>query len=77
MRLKVVNCCPNSVVVFYGILDSRDNIYDKYNISNYSSIVAAKLDSKKTINHYSDIIEDEINSEIKAEGKKIYVLTPK
>ena len=74
---EVVNCCPNSVVVFYGILDSRDNTYDKYNISNYSSIVAAKLDSKKTINHYSDIIEDEINSEIKAEGKKIYVLTPK
>ena len=36
-----------------------------------------KLDSKKTINHYSDIIENEINSEIKAEGKKIYVLTPK
>ena len=33
---EVVNCCPNSVVVFYGILDSRDNTYDKYNISNYS-----------------------------------------
>ena len=43
----------------------------------YSSIVATKLDSNKIINHYSDIIEEEINSEENNEDNKIYVLTPK
>ena len=59
------------------ILGEKKDLYNNYDICIYSSIVATKLDSNKTINHYSDIIEEEINSEENNEDNKIYVLTPK
>jgi hypothetical protein len=39
--------------------------------------VATKLNTEKVINHYSDIIESEINNEFNSNQKKLYVLTPK
>ena len=48
-----------------------------YDISIYSTIVATKLETGKTINHYSDIIEEEINLEKDNSLAKMYLLTPK
>ena len=74
---KVIKLCPSSDIVFYGNLKTDDTIYNSHNISNYSTIVATKMQSEKTINHYSDIVEKEINEEIKGNDNKIYLLTPK
>ncbi len=67
---------PNSIVVFFGILDKNNTSYSNYKIHVYSSIVAVKLDSYKIINHYSDTIEEEINKEKGNNTNKIYVLIP-
>ena len=74
---KVLNITPDSIIIFYGNLGEKKDLYNNYDVCIYSSIVATKLDSNKIINHYSDIIEEEINSEENNEDNKIYVLTPK
>ena len=74
---KVLNTTPDSIIIFYGNLGEKKDLYNSYDVCIYSSIVATKLDSNKIINHYSDIIEEEINSEENNEDNKIYVLTPK
>ena len=74
---KVIDICPKANIIFYGRLDLAEKSLKKYDICNYSSIVATKLEDEKTINHYSDIIEKEINCEDKSNADKIYVLTPK
>lgn len=74
---KVLNTTPDSIIIFYGNLVEKKDLYNSYDVCIYSSIVATKLDSNKIINHYSDIIEEEINSEENNEDNKIYVLTPK
>ena len=74
---KLLNSLPATTIIFYGNLDEEGNLYNNYNISIYSTIVATKIDSNKTINHYSDIIEEEINNEENKDNNKIYVLTPK
>ena len=74
---KILNSLSNTAIIFYGNLDEKENLYKNYDICVYSTIVATKLDSNKTINHYSDIIEEEINNEESNGDNKIYVLTPK
>ena len=74
---KVLNTTPDSIIIFYGNLGEKKDLYNSYDVCIYSSIVATKLDSNKIINHYSDIIEEEINSEENNEDNKIYVLIPK
>jgi len=74
---NMIEICPKAAIVFYGKLDISKEIYGNYNICNYSSIVATKLNSGKTINHYSDIIEEEINKEEECDDNKIYLLIPK
>jgi len=72
--LKNIN---NSAIIFYGVLDTHNSLLNKFDVLNYSSIVATRIDSKKTINHYSDIIEKEINDENDTKSNRIYVLIPK
>jgi len=74
---KLLKLTSKSILIFYGILDKNDSLFNNYNIAIYSSIVATRIDSNKIINHYSDIIEDEINNEKNNNLDKIYVLIPK
>ncbi len=74
---EVLQNINNSVIIFYGVLDTNNPLLNNFEILNYSSIVATRLDSKKNINHYSDIIEKEINDENNTESNRIYVLIPK
>jgi len=74
---KLLKLTSKSILIFYGILDKNDSLFNNYNIAIYSSIVATRIDSNKIINHYSDIIEDEINNEKNNNLDKIYVLVPK
>ena len=73
----VKDLLPKTAIVFYGIFNNMESFQKDYEISVYSSIVATKLEIGKTINHYSDIIEEEINLENNNNLEKIYVLTPK
>jgi hypothetical protein len=73
----LIKISPSSIFIVRGNLNTNDNTYKKYNIVNYSSIVATKLNTEKVINHYSDIIESEINNEFNSNQKKLYLLTPK
>ena len=60
-----------------NFLENSEKFSASYDISIYSTIVASKLETGKTINHYSDIIEEEINLERDNSLAKMYLLTPK
>ena len=65
-------------IIFYGTFSENSEKFSaSYDISIYSTIVASKLETGKTINHYSDIIEEEINLEKDNTLAKMYLLTPK
>ena len=74
---KLILLYPYTTYIFYGNLNDEDNFHKNFNIKMYSTIVAANINLNKTINHYSDIIEKEINSEISKNEDKLYVLIPK
>lgn len=74
---KIQDLLPEATIIFYGESNIIESLKKDYDLCIYSSIVATKLEAGKTINHYSDIIEEEINLEKDNDLKKIYVLTPK
>ncbi len=74
---KIHGILPEATIIFYGHSSILESLQKDYNLCVYSSIVATKLEAGKTINHYSDIIEEEINLEKDNDLEKIYVLTPK
>ena len=74
---KIHDILPEATIIFYGESSILESLQKDYNFCVYSSIVATKLEAGKTINHYSDIIEEEINLEKDNDLEKIYVLTPK
>ena len=74
-KLTALN--PSATYIFFGHLDLNDECYKNFVVKTYSTIVATNIDLGKTINHYSDIIEKEINEEISNNKDKLYVLIPK
>ena len=74
----ITKLLPKTNIIFYGTFsENLEKFSTSYNISIYSTIVATKLETGKTINHYSDIIEEEINLEKDNALAKIFLLTPK
>ena len=74
----ITKLLPKTNIIFYGAFsENLKKFAASYDISTYSTIVATKLETGKTINHYSDIIEEEINLEKDNALAKIYLLTPK
>ena len=74
----ITKLLPKTNIIFYGAFSKNlKKFAASYDISTYSTIVATKLETGKTINHYSDIIEEEINLEKDNALAKIYLLTPK
>ena len=74
----IAKLLPKTNIIFYGTFsENLEKFSTSYNISIYSTIVATKLETGKTINHYSDIIEEEINLEKDNTLAKMYLLTPK
>ncbi len=78
-NIKILNKCidilPKSIFIFFGEIEN--NLYENFIITQYSSIMATSLKTDKIINHYSDIIQDEINKEKNLISSKFYVLKPK
>ena len=74
----ITKLLPKTNIIFYGTFsENLEKFSTSYDISIYSTIVAAKLETGKTINHYSDIIEKQINLEKDNALAKMYLLTPK
>ena len=74
--LAITKLLPKTNIIFYGTFsENLEKFSTSYDISIYSTIVATKLETGKTINHYSDIIEEEINLEKDNTLAKMYLLT--
>jgi len=78
-NIKILEECikilPESTFIIFG--EINNNLYENFVITPYSSIMATSLKTDKIINHYSDIIQDEINEEKNSISSKFYVLKPK
>ena len=64
-------------IIYFGTINEVKEFESKFNFIQYSNFAACKLNSNGTIiNHYSDIIQDEIQNELLNTENRIILMRP-